>query len=102
MAALHPVQFPNIVHRPGVVGGDATINGTRIAVWHLVVAARYHDDLLAGYPSLTAELIAEAFAYYVANRREVDRAIAQNHGVLIAEEQAIWAAHHIAVASGHG
>lgn len=105
MAVPQPDTFPHIVRRPGVVGGDATINGTGIAVWHLVVAAR-HTPMIGGlitdYPSLTAELIEETFAYYAANRAEVNKAIAQNHGVLIAEEQAIRAVHPIAVASGRG
>lgn len=102
MVAPQPTPFPHIVHRPGVVGGDATINGTRIAVWHLVVAARYTpamDDLLTDYPSLTPELIQEAFAYYAAYSDEINQAIAENHDVLIAEERAMMEEYEASLAS---
>lgn len=101
MAAPHPVQFPHIVRRPGVVGGDAIINGTEIAVWYLVVGARFDDDLLAVYPSLTAALIEEAFAYYAAYPAEIDKAVAQAHDEMIAKEQAMRT-HQTPFAAQHG
>lgn len=31
-----PAGYPHIVRVPGVCGGEAVIEGTRIAVWHIV------------------------------------------------------------------
>lgn len=71
-------------------------------MWHLVVAARYTpvmDDIRTDYPSLTLELIEEAFAYSVVHPEEIHRAIAANHDVLIAKEQAIMEEYEASLAS---
>jgi uncharacterized protein (DUF433 family) len=34
--AIHKTTYPHIVKTEGVNGGAATIEGTRIAVWHVV------------------------------------------------------------------
>ena len=62
----------------GVCGGDACIRDTRIPVW-LVVQARSlgtsEADLLRAYPSLSAEDLASAWAYYLGNREEIEQQI---------------------------
>ncbi len=77
------VNTPNdlIVKTPGVVGGRARINNTRLAVWLLIgwIQLGWTDeDLLQGYPSLTPESIAAVKAYYAINQEEIDQDIAEN------------------------
>jgi uncharacterized protein (DUF433 family) len=67
---------------PNVIGGDACIRGTRIAVWMLVDAWRLgftDDELLNHYVvPLTHEDLAAARAYYGVNKEEIDTAILRN------------------------
>ena len=62
----------------GVCGGDACIRNTRIPVW-LIVQARLlgtsEADLLRAYPVLSSEDLASAWAYYLANREEIEEQI---------------------------
>jgi uncharacterized protein (DUF433 family) len=72
--------FPGIWSTPGVVGGDPCIRRTRIPVWGLEEARRLgasEADLLTDYPSLTAEDLANAWAYMAAHPDEIDRQIAE-------------------------
>lgn len=74
-------DFPGVQKTPGVQGGDACIGRTRIPVW---VIWGYHTDgmsdrrLLESYPSLTAEDIANAYAYARANLAEMEEALSDN------------------------
>jgi uncharacterized protein (DUF433 family) len=65
-----------IVKRPGVCGGAASIEGTRIAVADVVAQARmpnvgpdYFEDC---FPHVSAAEIIEALCYYVRNEAEID------------------------------
>ena len=73
--------FPGIETTPGVVGGDACIVRTRIPVW-LLVHARHlgvsEADLLRSYPTLTAQDLTNAWAYYRTHRAEIDAQITEN------------------------
>jgi uncharacterized protein (DUF433 family) len=73
--------FPGIEMTPGVVGGDACIVRTRIPVW-LLVQARHlgvsEADLLRSYPTLTAQDLTNAWAYYRTHRAEIDAQIIEN------------------------
>lgn len=66
---------------PGVVGGEPRIIGTRIPVWVLV---QYRNlgaseaDLLKAYPTLRAEDLANAWAYYRTHKNEIDQQIIEN------------------------
>lgn len=68
--------YPHIVKVPGVCGGEAIIEGTRIAVWHLV--GYYYkvgmsvEDILAEWDYLTPAQVFSALAYYHDNRQEID------------------------------
>jgi uncharacterized protein (DUF433 family) len=69
---------PGIWSTPNVVGGDPCIRRTRIPVWGLEEARRLgasEADLLADYPSLTAEDLANAWAYVEAHPDDIDRQI---------------------------
>jgi uncharacterized protein (DUF433 family) len=68
-----------ITHSPGVQGGRAHVLGTRIPVASVVLAERGSggvDSVRAAYPQLSAEDVADALAYCVEHRAEVDAFIA--------------------------
>jgi uncharacterized protein (DUF433 family) len=73
--------FPGIESLPGVSGGEACIVRTRIPVWVLVRGRQLgttEADLLRSYPTLRAEDLANAWAYYRGHRDEIDRQIREN------------------------
>lgn len=74
-------SFPGIESDPSVCGGEPCIGRTRIPVW-LVVQARKlgtsDAEILQAYPTLQAEDLANAWAYYNEHREEVDRQIQEN------------------------
>jgi uncharacterized protein (DUF433 family) len=76
-----PKTVAPIEKRPDVCGGEACLAGTRIPVWLLEQARRLGTpvaQLLRSYPTITAEMLSEAWAYAVANRHEIDKAIREN------------------------
>ncbi len=73
--------FPGIENDPQVSGGEACIVRARIPVWVLVQARRLgtsEADLLRSYPTLRAEDLANAWAYYRSHREEIERQIEEN------------------------
>jgi len=73
--------FPGIDSIPGVCGGAPCIVRTRIPVWVLVQAKQLgtsEADLLRCYPSLRAEDLAHAWAYFRAHRDEIEAQISEN------------------------
>ncbi len=73
--------FPGIESTAGVCGGEACIVRTRIPVWVLVQARRLgtsEADLLRCYPSLRAEDLANAWAYYRSHKDEIDQQVREN------------------------
>ncbi|MGH9752710.1 MAG: DUF433 domain-containing protein [Blastocatellia bacterium] len=79
---VHSTPYPHIIKIDSVCGGDAIIEGTRIAVWHIV--GYYYkvgmsvEDILAEWDYLTPAQVFSALAYYHDNRQEVDEARMQN------------------------
>jgi uncharacterized protein (DUF433 family) len=75
-----PAGIKRVEHVPAVLGGRAVVKGTRIGVGSVVLAAREYgggvDAVLDAYPHLTAEDVADALAYYVLHREEIDVDIA--------------------------
>ena len=68
---------------PGVVGGDACVRNTRVAVWMLVESKRFgrtDADLLTDYPALTGDDLSAAWAYFAAHPEEIEAAIRANNG----------------------
>jgi uncharacterized protein (DUF433 family) len=67
--------------RPNVCGGEPCIIRTRIPVW-LIVRARQlgtsDADILASYPTLRAEDVANAHAYYSCHEHEIEDQIIAN------------------------
>ena len=75
-------SYPHIVKVAGVCGGEAIIEDTRIAVWH-VVGYYYKvgmavEEILADWDYLTPAQVFSALAYYQDNKDEVDRARVKN------------------------
>lgn len=73
--------FPGIASEPDVSGGEPCIVRTRIPVWLLVRARQVgatEVDLLQSYPSLRAEDLSNAWAYYRAHREEIEQQIEEN------------------------
>lgn len=73
--------FPGIESRADVCGGEPCIVRTRIPVWVLVRARQMgvsEADLLRSYPTLRAEDLANAWAYYLAYRDKIEPQIRQN------------------------
>jgi uncharacterized protein (DUF433 family) len=70
-----------IESHPGVVGGSACIRRTRIPVWVLEQARRLGSseaEILAAYPSLQADDLANAWVYVWTHCEEIDRDIDEN------------------------
>ncbi len=78
--------FPGIESSPEVCGGEPCIVRTRIPVW-LLVQARHlgtnEAELLRAYPSLRAEDLANAWAYYRTHRDEIERQIQDNEAACV-------------------
>jgi len=75
-------EYPHIVRIDGVLGGEAIIEGTRIAVSHIV--GYYYkvgmtvEDILAEWDYLTPAQLFSALAYYHDHKREIDEVREQN------------------------
>ncbi|NOX61326.1 MAG: DUF433 domain-containing protein [Chloroflexi bacterium] len=72
---------PGIESHPDVAGGEPCIVRTRIPVWVLVQARKLgasEADILRMYPTLRAEDLVNAWAYYRLHRDEIDQQIIEN------------------------
>ena len=70
-----------VVRNPHVLGGEPTLEGTRISVRTVVEALRYNDtieDVLRGYPMLDRQAIERALDFYRRHQYEIDRYILEN------------------------
>lgn len=73
--------FPGIDSEPNISGGEPRIVRTRIPVWVLVQARHLgtnEADLLRSYPTLRAEDLSNAWAYYRSHKEEIDQQIQDN------------------------
>ncbi len=74
--------FPGIEKTNGVCGGSACIIRTRIPVWVLVSLKNEGGSdatLLDAYPTLRQQDLNNAWAYYKAQKKEIDLDIKENH-----------------------
>ena len=74
-------QWLGIEKTPDVCGGDARIANTRIPVWVLVQARHLGSseiDLLQNYPTLSANHLANAWAYADSHTEEINQTIREN------------------------
>lgn len=75
------LEAPGIEKTSGVLGGDACIAGTRIAVWMIEDCRRlgWSDaKILANYPSLLAADLARAWSYVAAHEDEINEAMREH------------------------
>ena len=73
--------FPGIESTPNVLGGEPCIVRTRIPVWLLAQARKLGSseaEILRAYPTLRAEDLTNAWAYYNAHQYEIEQQIAEN------------------------
>lgn len=73
--------FPGIQATPGICGGEPCIVRTRIPVWVLEQSRQLgtsEAQILASYPTLRAEDLANAWAYVRRHRDEVEAQILEN------------------------
>ncbi len=73
--------YPGIDFQNNVYGGSARVIRTRISVWLLEAMRRSGStdaELLAAYPSLTAEDLVNAWNYARSHRDEMEREIIAN------------------------
>ena len=74
-------NWRGITKTPGVCGGDACIEGTRISVWVLEGYRRLgvsESELLYNYPTLSAADLVNAWVYAEAHSEEIETAIREN------------------------
>lgn len=79
---INRTSCPHIVKVAGVCGGAATIEGTRIAVWHIV---EYYykvgmsvEEILMDWDYLKPAQVFSSLAYYHDNKDEIDRLRREN------------------------
>ena len=73
--------YPGIDSISSVCGGEPCIVRTRIPVWVLVQArdlGTSEAELLRCYPTLRAEDLANAWAYFRSHRQEIEQQIREN------------------------
>ena len=78
-----PSSLAARIHKtPDVIGGDACIRKTRIAVWMLVESRRLgmtDEEIRTRYdPPLSQADLDAAWEYYQQNREEIEQAIREN------------------------
>lgn len=74
-------QRERISQTPGICGGEARIQGTRISVWTLEVARRdgcSDNGILAMYPSLEKADLSAAWEWVKLHHAQIESAIHEN------------------------
>lgn len=70
-----------ITKTPGVCGGRACIEGTRMPVWSLVnyrLKGFSSMEILYKFPTMTSEDLKKAWEYYQSSKAEIDLDIREN------------------------
>ena len=73
------ISYPHVAKTPGVCGGRARVEGTRIRVYNVVFLHKEGDSdekIREAYPDLTPAQIHAALAYYYDNRDEIEAELA--------------------------
>jgi uncharacterized protein (DUF433 family) len=75
MASAARAVYSHVTKEPGVRGGKACIDDTRIAVVDIVAllrAGKVPHEMLEAYPSLSLAQIHAALSYYYENPEEIE------------------------------
>lgn len=70
-----------VVRNPRILGGEPTLEGTRVPVRTVVEATRYIgpiDEIVKGYPMLDRTSVEVALDFYRRNQDEIDWHIGAN------------------------
>lgn len=73
--------FPGIEKNPNICGDSACIIRTRIPVWTIISFKKLgmtNEKLLASFPSLIHQDLNNAWAYYIANKNEIEIDLKEN------------------------
>lgn len=76
-----PTGISRVVRDPSIQGGEPTVRGFRTTVRSVVLAEREWggvDGVQYAYPHLRAEDVADALAYYLEHREEIEGYITRN------------------------
>jgi len=87
------IHYPHVAKTPGICGGKARIEGTRVRVQSVVLLheeGASDDRIREQYPDLTPAQIHAALAYYYDNREEVDAQFEEDDR-FFAEAEQNWA-----------
>jgi len=83
MATAAKTVYSHITKEPGVRGGRACIDQTRIAVIDVVAmlkAGKPPEQMLVAYPSLNLAQVHAAISYYYENKDEIEAELAEDVG----------------------
>lgn len=75
------VAYRYIESKPGVLGGEPVIKGTRVPVRSIVLAWRRGlppEEIPVHYPHITLAQVFDALSYYSDNQEEINRHIEEN------------------------
>ncbi len=75
------IKYPHVVKTPGVCGGRARIEETRVRVYNVVFLHKEgatDETIREAYPDLSLAQIHAALAYYYDNREEIDMELAED------------------------
>ena len=81
MATAAKVVYSHITKQPGVRGGKACIDDTRIAVVDVVALLKQglgDHQIVERYPSLNLAQVHAAISYYYENREELEADLAED------------------------
>jgi len=70
-----------VVRNPRILGGEPTLEGTRVPVRTIVEATRYIgplDEIVRAYPMLDRSSVEIALDFYRQHQDEIDRYIVEN------------------------
>lgn len=76
LASENETRHPYITKTPGICGGQAVIQGTRIPVGILIGHYQNQEtpgEILAGFPQISLAQFYDALSYYYENQSEIDR-----------------------------
>ena len=83
MATAAKTVYSHITKDPGVRGGRACIDQTRIAVVDLVAmlkGGQSPEQMLVAYPSLNLARVSAAISYYYEHNDEIEAELAEDEG----------------------
>jgi uncharacterized protein (DUF433 family) len=83
MATAAKTVYSHVTKEPGVRGGRACIDRTRIAVVDIVALLKRGqtpEQMLLAYPSLNLAQLHAAISYYYENQDEIEAELAEDEG----------------------